>query len=164
MIVLPAVAISGIGLFAWAQLRLEVPTEKQAISAPTTHHQIYRVIDGSTIELENGEIVELCGVDALQKDQKLKAEAVKNLQKLIAAASGKVIVAEHDRDSRDRIVGEIFVPVPNSEEEKLLNYEQVRVGLGYENKQTSSRCLNGAVLGDAQRLAELEHKGVWQNQ
>lgn len=160
MIVLPAVAISGIGLFAWAQLRLEVPTEKQAISAPTTPHQIYRVIDGSTIELENGEVVELCGVSGLQKDQKLKGEATQNLQKLIAGAGGKVIVAEHARNSSNRIIGEVFVPVPNSQEEKLLNYEQVRAGLAHEDKQNSNRCLNGSMLADAQKLAQSERRGV----
>lgn len=146
---------------AWSRSQADTPQEKQAISAPTTHHQIYRVIDGSTIELENGEEVTLCGVDA-SEDKKLKREATQNLQKLIDAAGGKVIVAEHDRDQHDRIVGEVFVPIPNSQEEKLLNYEQVRAGLLDEDKQTSNQCLNGAVLADARSLAQAERKGIWQ--
>ncbi|MBD1848121.1 thermonuclease family protein [Cyanobacteria bacterium FACHB-63] len=163
LIVLPIVAISGISLLAWAQSHLGISTEKQAISAPTTHHQIYRVVDARTIELENGEIVELCGVAPLQKNQKLETEAIKNLQELIAAADGKVIVAEHGRDNNNRITGEVFVPVPNSQEEKLLNYEQVRAGFAYENKKASNQCLNGSMLTDAQKLAQSERKGAWQN-
>lgn len=161
LILLPVVTLFGGGLFVWVQSYTNVPAEKQAIAAPTTHHQIYRVVDGRTIELENGEEVTLCGVDALQKDKKLKAEATQNLQKLIDTAGGKVIVAEHRRDQNNHIVGEVFVPVPNSQEEKLLNYEQVRAGLLDEDKQTSNQCLNGGMLADARNLAQAEGKGIW---
>jgi micrococcal nuclease len=51
------------------------------------------------------------------------------------AADGTVLVMENDRDKYGRIVGEVFTEVPNSEEEKFLNAEQVRSGLAYQYKK-----------------------------
>lgn len=160
---LPLVAIMVVGCLAWQRSQADILTANQAISAPTTHHQVDRVLDGDTIVLDNGEKVRLCGIDAPESSQKLGSESTANLKRLIDAAGGKVIIAEHDRDRYGRIVGEVFAPVPNSQEEKLLNYEQVRAGLAYEYPQYSAKCMNGSVLGDGERLARSERRGVWKN-
>jgi micrococcal nuclease len=156
---LPLMAIAVFGFLAWQKSQVSTPNRR--ILASTTHHQVKRVIDGDTIVLENGESVRFCGVDAPEKSQKFGAESTANLKRLIDAADGKVIVADHGRDRYQRIVGEVFAPVPRSQEEKLLDYEQVRAGLAYEYKQYSGKCMNGSVLADAEKLARLERKGIW---
>ena len=108
-----------------------------------------------------GRKVRFCGIDAPESSQPLGSESTANLKKLIDAAGGEVIVAEHDRDRYGRIVAEVFTSVPNSQEEKLLNYEQVRAGLAYEYKQYSGKCMNGSVLRNGEKLAQSERKGVW---
>lgn len=159
---LPLMAIAILGFLAWQKSQVSSPEGR--ILASTTHHQVKRVIDGDTIVLENGESVRFCGVDAPEKSQQFGAEATENLKRLVNAADRKVIIADHGRDRYQRIIGEVFAPVPNSEEEKLLDYEQVRAGLAYEYKQYSGKCMNGSFLGDAEKLARLERKGVWKDE
>ncbi|MBW4444370.1 MAG: thermonuclease family protein [Plectolyngbya sp. WJT66-NPBG17] len=160
---LPVVAIVVVGCLVWQRSQSSQAASSKVISAPTTHHQVARVSDGDTIVLENGDKVRFCGIDALESSQKLGSESTANLKRLIDMAEGKVIVAEHERDRYGRIVGEVFAPVPNSQEEKLLNYEQVRAGFAYEYKQYSGKCMNGFVLGDGEKLARSERRGVWKN-
>lgn len=164
---LPLMAIAILGFLAWQKYQANAP--EGVISASTTHHQVQRVKDGDTIVLDTGEEVRFCGIDAPetpktdQPGQPLGEESKANLQRLIDEAGGKVIVADYGRDRYRRIVGEVFAPVPNSQEEKLLNYEQVRAGFAYEYKQYSGKCLNGSVLGDAEKLAKSERRGIWKN-
>lgn len=162
---LPLMAIAILGFLAWQKSQVSSPEGR--ILASTTHHQVQRVKDGDTIVLDNGQEVRFCGIDAPetakqnQPGQPFGEESKANLQRLVNAAGGKVIVADHGRDRYQRIIAEVFAPVPNSQEEKLLDYEQVRAGLAYEYKQYSGKCMNGSFLGDAEKLARLEGKGVW---
>lgn len=159
---LPIIAIATAGFLLWQRSQAGTLNERKVISAPTTHHQVAQVIDGETIVLENGEKVLFCGIKAPKNGQKLEPESTANLKRLIDTARGKVIVAEHERDRDGHIIGEVFAPMPNSQEEKLLNYEQVRSGFAYESEQ-SEECLNGLMLGDAEELAKSERRSVWKS-
>ena len=172
---LPVVAIVGVGFIAWQRYQ-----GSQAASRPdyesstataqsqptgqlpqTTKHQVKRVTDGDTIVLDNGDKIRFCGIDAPEKAQPLGAESKANLQKLIDAAGGTVLVMEGERDRYGRIVGEVFTKVSGSEEEKYLNGEQVRSGLAYDYKQYSKSCLNHDVIETSEERAKAEKKGVW---
>jgi len=172
---LPVVAIVGVGFIAWQRYQ-----GSQAASRPdyesstataqsqptgqlpqTTKHQVKRVTDGDTITLDNGDKIRFCGIDAPEKAQPLGAESKANLQKLIDAAGGTVLVMEGERDRYGRIVGEVFTKVSGSEEEKYLNGEQVRSGLAYHYKQYSNSCVNRDVIETSEERAKAEKKGVW---
>lgn len=133
----------------------------------TTRHQVKRVTDGDTIVLDNGDKIRFCGIDAPETQhgkkpgQPLGEESKANLQKLIDAAGGTVLVMEGDRDRYGRSVAEIFTEVAGSEEEKYLNGEQVRSGLAYHYKQYSNSCANRDVIATSEERAITEKKGVW---
>ena len=178
---LPVVAIAGVGFFAWNQYRSTQATsrpdyENSTTADPsrptgqapqTTRHQVKRVTDGDTIVLDNGDKIRFCGIDAPETQhgnkpgQPLGEESKANLQKLIDAAGGTVLVMEGERDRYGRIVGEVFTKVSGSEEEKYLNGEQVRSGLAYDYKQYSKSCLNHDVIETSEERAKAEKKGVW---
>ena len=178
---LPVVAIAGVGFFAWNQYRSTQATsrpdyENSTTADPsrptgqapqTTRHQVKRVTDGDTIVLDNGDKIRFCGIDAPETQhgnkpgQPLGEESKANLQKLIDAAGGTVLVMGTDRDRYGRIVAEIFTKVAGSEEEKYLNGEQVRSGLAYDYKQYSKSCLNHDVIATSEERAIAEKKGVW---
>ena len=123
--------------------------------------------DGDTIVLDNGDKIRFCGIDAPETQhgnkpgQPLGEESKANLQRLIDAAGGTVLVMEGDRDRYGRIVAEIFTKVAGSQEEKYLNGEQVRSGLAYDYKQYSKSCLNHDVIETSEERAKAEKKGVW---
>ena len=165
---LPVIAIAGLGLFSWNQYRsTQANSTTNDQSQPTgqmpqtTSHQVKRVTDGDTITLDNGDKIRFCGIDAPEKAQPLGAESTANLQRLIDAAGGTVLVMEGERDRYGRIVGEVFTKVAGSEEEKYLNGEQVRSGLAYHYKQYSNSCVNRDVIATSEERAMAEKKGVW---
>ena len=172
---LPVVAIAGVGFFAWNQYRSTQATsrpdyENSTTADPsrptgqapqTTRHQVKRVTDGDTIMLDNGDKIRFCGIDAPEKAQPLGAESKANLQRLIDAAGGTVLVMEGERDRYGRIVGEVFTKVAGSEEEKYLNGEQVRNGFAYHYAQYSSSCVNRDVIATSEERAIAEKRGVW---
>lgn len=127
----------------------------------TVRYQVTKVLDGDTIKLDNRQSVRFCGIDAPEKAQPLGQESKANLQKLIDAAGNTVLIMQTDTDRYGRMVGEVFVKVPNSEEEKFLNGEQVRNGLAYEYKQYSANCPNREIIATSEERAKAENKGVW---
>ena len=178
---LPVVAIVGVGFIAWQRYQgsqaasrpdyesstAADPSRPTGQAPQTTRHQVKRVTDGDTIVLDNGDKIRFCGIDAPETQhgnkpgQPLGEESKANLQKLIDAAGGTVLVMGNERDRYDRIVAEIFTKVAGSEEEKYLNGEQVRSGLAYDYKQYSKSCLNHDVIETSEERAKAEKKGVW---
>jgi micrococcal nuclease len=164
---IPLIAIGSLGLFTWQKHQsLEIFTLYKQLPQ-TKEYRVTRVSDGDTIVLDNGDKVRFCGIDApeiqhgKQPGQPLGEESKANLQKLIDAAGGTVLVMENDRDHYGRIVGEVFVKVPGSQEEKYLNAEQILSGNAYLYKQYSSSCLNEPVLITAEEKAKAKKQGVW---
>ena len=176
----PIVAIfligSVIAIQAWQRSQAVKPSYEGSstnLSRPTgqppqtTKYQVARVLDGDTIKLDNGQSVRFCGIDAPETAHKGKAgqplgeESKANLQKLINASGNTVFIMQTDTDRYGRMVGEVFTKMPNSEEEKFLNGEQVRSGLAYEYKQYSSSCPNREIIATSEERAKAENKGLW---
>ncbi|KAM3106818.1 thermonuclease family protein [Phormidesmis sp. 146-33] len=161
---------SVIGLQAWQKSQAAKPDYENSSATysarsrgqlpETKTYQVKRVSDGDTIVLKNGDKVRFCGIDAPESGQPFGRESKANLQKLIDAARGQVMVMETDRDRYGRIVGEVFVKTSGSEE-KYLNGEQVRSGLAYEYKKYSKSCPNRDAISTSEQRAKSERKGVW---
>jgi micrococcal nuclease len=149
------IVIAGLGYLAWNNTQ-------SGQTVPSEPYQIVRsVSDGDTIELESREKIRLCGIDAPEKAQPLGAESKANLQRLIDAAGGKVIVQRRDKDKYGRTVAELFTSIPGSQEEKYLNAEQILSGNAYLYKQFSGNCLNENVLETVEAKAKSANLGVW---
>jgi micrococcal nuclease len=83
---------------------------------------VYRVLDGDTIEMSNGDIVRLIGIDAPEKTQPLFKEVTEELSGLV----GKAVVLELDKSNKDsygRLLRYIYLG------EDFVNLELVRSGL-----------------------------------
>ena len=85
--------------------------------------KVKRVIDGDTLELQNGQIVRLVGVNAPSNNEKFEEEATEFTKKLV---EGKKVTLEYDSYKSDRF-GRIlaYVIIDN----KNLNIELVKRGL-----------------------------------
>lgn len=128
--------------------------------APNTMSaQVEKVTDGDTLQLSNGQKVRLCGIDAPEKDQPLGPESTANLQRLVDAAGGAVMVQENDLDRYGRIVGEVFTQ--QGGQEQHLNSEQLMVGMAYVYPQYIAGCDNADVMKDAEKMAQEGRQGVW---
>lgn len=170
------VAIALLGGWAWLQMPDYDNPDTARATAPQNPGQseIYaavEVLDGDTIKLPNGQKVRFCEIDAPEMakgerpGQPLGAAAKEWLRSRIDAAGGKVMVSPVERDRYGRLVAEVFVSAKNPqqpEEEKLLNYERVRVGMAYHYRQYSQRCPIGAdSLDEAETAARGRRLGVW---
>ena len=83
---------------------------------------VTRVIDGDTIELENGERVRLLGINAPEKGQPYYNEATDRLKELI---EGESVTLERDVEERDeygRLLRHIYI------DDTFVNLEMVREG------------------------------------
>lgn len=169
---LPLLAIAGIlGGIAYQKYQgnavlpdYDDPSASVAMSVKASpsisqYHSVKRISDGDTIVLENGEKVRLCGIDAPESSQPLGAESTANLKRLIDAAGRKVIVTEMERDRYGRIVGEVFVK--RSQDEALLNIEQLQSGMAYLYERYAKNCMNGSLFPDAESKAKAKKQGVW---
>ena len=122
-------------------------------------YSVSRIIDGDTIELEDGILVQLdrirlLGIDTPERGKPLYREAGKKLEELIA---GRAVLLERDNDDVDRYGRALrYILVDN----KNLNVEMVRLGyarafmhkvLRYENEILS-----------AEEEARVNRRGVWE--
>ncbi|MDZ7950615.1 thermonuclease family protein [Nostoc sp. DedQUE09] len=127
------------------------------------------VADGETITVKrDGETkkIRFCGIDAVEKQQKLGAQAKSYLQSLIDKGNGVVMVIPIEQDRSGRAVTEVFVkprpgtPGYRSEEEIFLNGEMVRAGFA-RHTHNSDNCPNELVIEQSQQMAIANRVGVW---
>lgn len=117
---------------------------------------VKRVIDGDTIELANGQIVRLVGVNAPDNGQPYEEEATDYNKKLV---EGKKVKLEYDAYKSDRF-GRIlaYVIIDN----KNLSVELVKKGLAkvtiYEKRKT---LIYQQQLLDAEKEAKNKKLGIW---
>lgn len=127
------------------------------------------VADGNTIivKQENEtKKIRLCGIDAVEEQQKLGSQAKSYLRSLIDKGDGTVSITPIEQDRDGRMVAEVFVlprprtPGYRSEEEIFLNGDMVRAGFarytGY-----SDNCPNELVIKQSQQMAIANRVGVW---
>lgn len=130
---------------------------------------IASVADGDTITVKrDGETkkIRFCGIDAIEKQQKLGPQAKSYLQSLIDKGDGAVMVIPIEQDKYGRTVAEVFVkprpgtPGYRSEEEIFLNGEMVRAGFA-RHIPNSDNCPNELVIEQSQQMAIANRTGVW---
>ena len=120
----------------------------------TKHFFITKVIDGDTIELSNGEIVRLLGINAPEINAPFGKDAKEFLSQLV---EGKDVYIETDLSKRDnygRILAFMFVG------EKNINLEMVRNGFAhvFELEKISKYVKE---LNEAELYAIKNQIGIW---
>lgn len=148
---------------------------KQKDSVDYNHANVYRIIDGDTFELENGEKVRLLGIDTPEKtnNKKLKKDAIRsNKDKVIIEALGKL-----SSDYADSLLLNRFVKLvqdsSNSDKDKygrLLRYAYFESGElynlkvirdGYAYAFTQYPFLYMEEFRNAERVARENRNGLW---
>lgn len=135
----------------------------QAVIHAAELRTVKQVIDGDTIQLENGEVVSLIGVDAPEIKHASKAgaemgrEAAAFVRKLV---EGKRVRLEFDpanpnhKDSRKRTLAYVFF-----EDGTLLNAEIIKHGYGFIFPGFVHKYQNE--FRDLQREARESKRGLW---
>jgi micrococcal nuclease len=145
---LHAVMISSAVVLSVFFLYGETSTDKRGIEATVS-----KVIDGDTIQMANGDVVRLIGVDAPEKGQPYYDEVVDELRKI----EGRSVRLEKDVTNKDRygrylryvFLGDHFV-----------NLELVRSGMVYAyivNPDSSKK----TEFIEAESVARSSGSGVW---
>lgn len=131
-----------------AFLYLKTGPEERGIEATVS-----RVIDGDTIELANGDVVRLIGIDAPEKSQPYNEDVLAELRKL----EGKSVRMEKDTTNMDRYgrylryvyLGDHFV-----------NLELVQSGLAYAYSVNPDK-RHEESFKEAERSAMENELGIW---
>ena len=132
--------------------------------------QVVRVADGDTLTVSSEgrkEKLRLCGIDAPEIDhgkklgQPLGKEATEKLRSLVGSAGSEVIVMPIEKDRYGRMVAEVFVKKPNSQEETFVNGEMVAAGLAYHYSRYSGSCANREAIERGEAIARGKKVGVW---
>lgn len=114
---------------------------------------VSRVIDGDTIQLANGDIIRLIGIDAPDKDQPYYKEVNDQLKKL----EGKIIRMEKDKTNKDRYgryLRYIFL------DGHFVNLEILQNGLAYVYIVSPDKKYEKELL-EAETLARTNGVGIW---
>lgn len=92
----------GVAVFVLGMLALSACTvqDKTVQTASIEAQKVTRVIDGDTIELENGQKVRLLGIDTPEKGCPGYQEAKKNMQDLVLAK--RIVLVSDGKQSTDR--------------------------------------------------------------
>lgn len=121
-----------------------------------TKEKVKRVIDGDTIELANGQIVRLVGINAPDNGQPFEEEATEASIKLI---QGKTITLEYDGYTSDRF-GRVLAYV--IVDQKNVSIELARLGLAKVSIYQDRRKLKYQdELLKAQEEAKQKKRGIW---
>ena len=131
-----------------AILYLSFSPEERGIEATVS-----RVIDGDTIELANGDVERLIGIDAPEKKQPYNEEIVAELRKL----EGKSVRMEKDTTNKDRY-GRYLRYVYFGEH--FVNLELVQSGLAYVYSVSPDK-KHADSFKDAERYAMESGLGIW---
>lgn len=132
--------------------------------------EVVSVADGDTITVKGDaetKKIRFCGIDAVEKQQKLGPQAKSYLQSLIAKGNGTVILIPIEQDRYGRTVAEVFVkprlgtPGYQSEEEIFLNGEMVRAGFARHYTRYSGNCPNKGVIEQSEQMAKQDRAGLW---
>lgn len=123
-----------------------------------------KVIDGDTLELRNGRVVRLVGVNAPGRGEDLYEKALAFSVKMV---EGKNVKLEYDRyqdDKFGRILGYVWIKEGEDGEgvEEMLNLKLVEQGLAkMEIYQDRAKLKYQDLLLEAEEKAKKEGKGMW---
>ena len=117
----------------------------------------FRVTDG-TKEVE----VQLCGIDAPEKEQPFGRESRNHLAKLINQGNGHIILVETGSRRNGSIIAEAFVPIQDSSETEIhLNSQMLIDGMAYLEPESSNTCSNGHRFAFVEEQARAKGTGIW---
>lgn len=114
---------------------------------------VSKVIDGDTIELANGDIIRLIGIDAPEKTQLHYRDAIEQLKEI----EGKAIRMEKDATNKDRYgryLRYVFL------DDHFVNLELVQNGLVYAYIVSPDKKYEKEIL-EAENVARSNGIGVW---
>jgi micrococcal nuclease len=122
---------------------------------PKTQEQIVvRVLDGDTIELENGDRIRLLGIDAPEIGEPFSQEAKLALEDMLL---GRLVKIEKDaawnKDKYGRLLRYVFL------DDKLINCEMVRLGLAENLADKTSKYYDCFL--EAEEEAREKKLGLW---
>lgn len=119
--------------------------------------KVKRVIDGDTIELANGQIVRLVGVNAPDNGQPWEEEATEAHAKFV---QGKTIMLEYDAYTSDRFGRVLAYPFVDG---KNVAVELARLGLVRVTIYQDRRKLKYQdEMLQAQKEAQVKKRGIWE--
>lgn len=125
--------------------------------APSVH--VSRVVDGDTIELSDGDIVRLVGIDAPDRGECYFEESSAALRKLVEGKSVKLLKDVTEADDFGRLLR--YAILPRGGESDLL-VDEYLVREGYAEPQTETRDkLYLHLLVAARDEAIREKRGLW---
>ncbi len=132
-------------------------SEKSDISGESIQEGYFlvtRVIDGDTIEIENGERVRLICVNTPETGEKGYKEAKDFLSDFILNEEVKLVKDVTERDKYGRLLRYIY------SEGEFVNEKIVRLGYGvaYPYGQSTRLCPQ---IENAEKLAEKDNLGIW---
>jgi micrococcal nuclease len=126
----------------------------QSIYTKTQEEIVVRVLDGDTIDLENGDRIRLLGIDAPEIGEPFSQEAKLTLEDMLL---GKHVTIEKDvlwnKDKYGRLLRYVFL------DEKLINCEMVRLGLAKNLADEASKYYNCFLK--AEEEAREKKVGIW---
>lgn len=114
---------------------------------------VSRIVDGDTVELANGDVVRLIGIDAPEKTQPYYKEIMDELRKL----EGKTIRMEKDKTNKDRYgryLRYVFL------DDHFVNLELLQGGLAYVYIVSPDKKYEREFL-EAESVARANEAGIW---
>lgn len=143
------------------------PTEPAPSAYPTTQPEsntVTRVIDGDTVELEDGQKVRYIGIDAPEKQNPIECFSGESTQANTNVVLNKKVRLEKDKTDRDRygrLLRYVYVqPESSGAAEIFVNEYLVRQGFAYSKAYKPDVRLQ-SVLDNAQREASAATRGLW---
>jgi endonuclease YncB( thermonuclease family) len=164
------VAVAGTSPITKSLVEAAADSASPRAMALSENWTVASVADGDTITVKrDGETkkIRFCGIDAVEKQQKLGPQAKSYLQSLIDKGNGAVMVIPVEQDRYGRTVAEVFVkprpgtPGYQSEEEIFLNGDMVRAGFARHYTRYSGNCPNKGVIEQSEQMAIANRAGVW---
>ena len=132
-----------------------LPTATLSPAPEITSAIVSRIIDGDTIELQNGERVRLLGINTPEKGQPYYEEATNRLKELI---EGKTVTLEKDAGDKDqygRLLRHIYI------DDTFVNLEMVREG--YANVYIIAPNVKySSEFEKEEEEAKIAERGIWQ--
>ena len=133
------------------------------VEPDTTYYRVHKVVDGDTVQLDNGLKVRLLGVNSPEVAGRFKqAESGGDVAKhwLTQRLQGLRVSLEQDAEAQDRYQRRLAYLL--DEQHNNINIELVRNGLATVNVYPPNFKYLEALVA-AQQQAEQEHKGLWGN-
>ena len=135
----------------------EVIEKQDVTSLPKTAH-VKHVIDGDTVELQNGLVLRYVGMTAPETGEPFEKEATEANKKFV---EGKEITLEYDNYKSDKFGRILAYPIVNN---KIISIELVKLGLAelviYQKRKPF---VHQSELLKAQEEAKKNKLGIWNN-